>query len=87
MEEQNLKRLFLWDLRSDEVVRYRFRFLVFYGVAVLGFVAVLLESVLLAGNPLALRLFGGAPFYPFHFVWIAFGCAGALLAFKKEAAA
>ena len=49
---------------GEGVSEVRFRWLVFYGVTVLGFVTVLLESFFLAGNPLALSLFGGAPFYP-----------------------
>jgi hypothetical protein len=76
---EQLQRLFL----GEGVRRVKFHWLVFYGIAVVGFVFVLLESYLLAGNPMALRLFGGAPFYPWHLVWIAFGAAGALLAFKR----
>ncbi len=74
---ERLRTFFL----GEGVIEVKFRWLVFYGIAVFGFVFVLLESFFLAGNPLALSLFGGAPFYPWHFVWIAFGAAGALLAF------
>ncbi len=75
---ERLQRLFL----GEGVNQVKFRWLVFYGMTVAGFVFVGLESYFLAGDPLALRLFGGAPFYPWHFVWTAFGAAGALLAFK-----
>ncbi len=75
---ERLQSLFL----GEGAGQIKFRWLVFYGMTVAGFVFVLLESYFLAGDPLALRLFGGAPFVPWHFVWAAFGAAGALLAFK-----
>ncbi len=79
MESENLKRLFLWDLHSNEYT-YRFRGLVFYAFVVAGLVFSLLESVFMSGNP----VFGYQVLLSWPEVWIYFGAIGALLAFKEE---
>ncbi|MCJ2554670.1 MAG: hypothetical protein LN410_00490 [Candidatus Thermoplasmatota archaeon] len=80
---ENLNTLFLRDLYANEP-SWKWRPLVFYGVFVLGMVVVLLESYFLSGNMTYLRLFTAIPNPMYQ--WVAFGLAGALLAFKKEIA-
>ncbi len=79
MESENLKRLFLWDLHSNEYT-YRFRWLVLYGAIVAGLAFTLLQSLVMSGDP----AFGYRVIFPFAESWVLFGAVGALLAFRKE---
>ncbi len=74
---ERLQTLFL----GEGVSEVKFRWLVFYGITVMGFAFGPLQSWLFAGNP----LFGySVVLYPFYFVWTVFGAMGALVAFKPE---